>query len=80
VANNIIEALRKPFDIAGTQVHIGVSIGIAFFPQNGNTVERILNAADNAMYLSKNAGRNCFTFATVEATPPTEPGETERCS
>ena len=73
VANSIIAAIGKPFDIAGTQASVGVSIGIALFPQNGNTVERILNAADNAMYLSKSAGRNCYTFATVEVPPPAEP-------
>ncbi|WP_342620486.1 diguanylate cyclase [Rhodoferax sp. GW822-FHT02A01] len=67
VADNIIEALRKPFEIAGTQVLIGVSIGIALFSKHGNTVERVLSAADHAMYLSKNAGRNRYSFATIEA-------------
>lgn len=80
VANNIIASLGKPFDIGGTQANIGVSIGIAFFPQHGNSVESILNAADNAMYLSKSAGRNCYTFATVDFRPDAEPGAADRHS
>ncbi|WP_342620173.1 diguanylate cyclase [Rhodoferax sp. GW822-FHT02A01] len=63
VANNIIAALGKPFELGVKLAHIGVSIGIAFFPDDGNTVERVLSAADEAMYLSKGAGRNCFTLA-----------------
>lgn len=65
VASGIIEALGEPFAIAGTQAHIGVSIGIAFFPRDGHTVERVLSAADHAMYLSKGKGRNCYTFAST---------------
>ena len=70
VASNIIDSLRRPFEIADTRAHIGVSIGIALFPKHGNTVERVLSAADHAMYLSKNAGRNCYTLAAVETAPP----------
>jgi len=69
VANNIIAAIGKPFHIAGAEARVGVSIGIALFPQHGDTVERILNAADNAMYRSKNAGRNCYTFASDDVAP-----------
>jgi len=69
VANNIIAAIGKPFQIAGAEARVGVSIGIALFPQHGDTVERILNAADNAMYRSKNAGRNCYTFASADVAP-----------
>ena len=65
LASNIIASLSRPFEIAGKQATIGVSIGIARFPLHGDTVERIVNAADHAMYLSKNAGRNCYTFASV---------------
>jgi diguanylate cyclase (GGDEF)-like protein/PAS domain S-box-containing protein len=72
VANNIIAALSKPCEIEGNEASIGVSIGIAFFPEHGNTVERIINAADDAMYTAKTSGRNCFAFALNAARTPTE--------
>lgn len=70
VADNILTAIGKPFQIAGTHASVGVSIGIALFPQHGHTAEDILNAADNAMYQAKNAGRNCYAFATAELALP----------
>ena len=71
VADNILTAIGKPFQIADTHASVGVSIGIALFPQHGHTVEDILNAADNAMYQAKNAGRNGYAFATEEVVQPT---------
>ncbi len=68
VANGIIAAIGKPFDIAGTQAKVGVSIGIALFPAHGDTVEQVLKAADDAMYEAKEAGRNRYAFSPA----PTE--------
>ena len=65
VAVKIINALSQPFLIAGDPVTIGVSIGIALFEVHGASVERILNAADNAMYLAKNSGRNRYVVAQL---------------
>jgi len=73
VANNIIAAIGQPFQLAGAQAHIGVSIGIAIYPLHGQSAEEILNAADNAMYQAKNAGRNCYAMATVAAPSPATP-------
>jgi len=41
---------------------VGVSIGIALFPEHGDSVEEILKASDRAMYLAKDAGRNTYRF------------------
>lgn len=67
VANGIIAAIGRPFDIAGTQAKVGITIGIALFPEHGNTVERVLKAADDAMYQAKEAGRNRYAFAAAPA-------------
>jgi diguanylate cyclase (GGDEF)-like protein len=69
VGNNIIAAIGKPFDIAGKHASVGITIGIALFPQNGSTVEQVLKAADDAMYRAKDAGRNCYAFAAEEVVP-----------
>ena len=62
VARLIIEALGRPFRIGDVTCHIGVSIGISFYPQDGDDSERIISCADSAMYRVKNAGRNAFAF------------------
>lgn len=72
VANKILAALAQPFTIADRQLTIGVSIGIALFPRHGETVEHLLNAADRAMYLAKNSGRNCYAHPTNEVSWPPE--------
>jgi len=39
-------------------IHLTASIGIAFFPENGESVDEILMKADAALYCAKDAGRN----------------------
>jgi diguanylate cyclase (GGDEF)-like protein len=51
---------RKPFPGAETQPHkkITISIGLASYPEHGQTDEEILNRADKALYFAKESGRN----------------------
>ncbi|WP_229068004.1 diguanylate cyclase [Actinoplanes sp. DH11] len=44
-------------------VSITVSIGIAVFPEHGNTAQEVLDAADQALYAAKNAGRDTYRLA-----------------
>ncbi|MFY0992103.1 diguanylate cyclase domain-containing protein [Halomonas sp. C05BenzN] len=62
VAANVVEALTMPFTIDGTQVTIGVSIGIALHPTDGVNGDSLLHAADSAMYRAKAEGRNTWRF------------------
>lgn len=62
VAQKIIEAMTPPVDIAGHALLTSPSIGIAFYPQDGNDEPSLLRAADQAMYTAKAAGRNTFAF------------------
>jgi diguanylate cyclase (GGDEF)-like protein len=63
VAGKIIKNLSSPFTIKGKELQIGVSIGIGIFPENGETIDRLLQNADNAMYKVKKKGKNHFQFA-----------------
>jgi diguanylate cyclase (GGDEF)-like protein/PAS domain S-box-containing protein len=63
VAEKSLCALSHPIVLNATSVGIGVSIGIAFYPRDGTTVESLLHSADGAMYLAKKNGRNCWRFA-----------------
>ncbi len=60
VAEKVLAALAEPLIVAGHELRIGASIGIALFPEHGKTIEAILEAADYAMYLAKKAGRGCY--------------------
>ncbi len=62
VAQRVIEAIGNAFDIEGHRFHVGVSIGIGFAPSDGRDVDRLLKAADLALYRAKSEGRNTFRF------------------
>ena len=49
---------QKTFIFSQQQMHITLSAGIAVYPQNGETTDTLLIAADQALYAAKNAGRN----------------------
>ena len=66
VAEKIIAALAEPVTLRDHEIHIGASIGIALFPQDGDDVTSLMRDADTAMYRAKNAGRNTFRFFDVQ--------------
>lgn len=65
VAQKIIEAMRPPFEVNGQELHVGVSIGIALFPQDGDAQEHLLSRADAALAVVKMQSRNSYKFASV---------------
>jgi len=58
VAQRIIEAMQPVVEIAGITIHTSPSIGIAFYPEDGATVEALVAHADAAMFAAKHRGRN----------------------
>lgn len=65
VAKKIIESLGHPFVLEGHTVHIGVSIGIACYPDNAASKGALLIVADKAMYAAKAAGKNTYQFGSA---------------
>ena len=65
IADDIVAAMRKPFVIAGRQVYCSVSIGVAFYPDDGDNVDTLVIKADQAMYEVKKSGRNSWLFYTT---------------
>ncbi|WP_333571482.1 putative bifunctional diguanylate cyclase/phosphodiesterase [Sphingomonas sp.] len=57
VGQKVLEALSEPFDLAGQQVSIGASVGLALHPEHGVTLHELMGAADAAMYQAKTQGR-----------------------
>lgn len=62
LANDIRRLLVAPYLIQGHELHISTSIGIAVFPDDGETPEDVLKHADAAMYKAKEQGRNRVQF------------------
>ena len=58
-------ALAAPLRIAGMQIEVSTSIGIALFPQDGVELERLVKNAEMAMYEVKRAGRGASRFFTT---------------
>lgn len=48
------------------------SIGIAYFPNDGNNISTLLKAADTSLYAAKEEGKNCYSFYNPELTRKTE--------
>ncbi|MFZ1829789.1 MAG: EAL domain-containing protein [Candidatus Competibacteraceae bacterium] len=62
VAERIRKILAQPLVLAGHEVFVTPSIGIALFPDDGDSPEILLKNADLAMYLAKRQGRNLYRF------------------
>lgn len=68
VAERIADELKPPFSLNGHVLSVTCSIGISVFPEHGEDAETLLKNADAAMYASKSAGRNMFSFFSEEMT------------
>ena len=76
LASQIVEIVAAPYEIDGHQLVIGVSIGIALAPDDGDNPDELLKNADLALYRAKADGRGTYRFfeagmdARVQAAPP----------
>lgn len=61
VAQNIIQKLSEPFKLNGEMVNSSASIGITLYPADGLDIEQMIKNADQAMYVAKGKGRNCYS-------------------
>jgi diguanylate cyclase (GGDEF)-like protein len=62
IARGVIERMKGDLRIDGTPLRVTASIGIATYPQDGDSVEELLKNADIAMYDAKQSGRNTYRF------------------
>jgi diguanylate cyclase (GGDEF)-like protein len=56
--DRVIEAMSRPFPVGPHEIRIGVSVGTAAYPSDGNDAGTLLRNADIAMYRAKAEGRN----------------------
>lgn len=58
VVRKVLAVVQQPFVLLqGQELHIGLSGGLALFPQHGDSYEMLARHADTAMYAAKRAGR-----------------------
>lgn len=62
IARKLIRALQAPFQLAEHEVFVGVSIGIAVYPEAGETLDQLIQSADIAMYHVKGRGKDGYRF------------------
>lgn len=62
VARNVLQALRRPWLLDGSEEPLSASVGVALFPEDAKRPDRLLRAADTAMYVAKSEGRDRFEF------------------
>ncbi|MDH6238417.1 GGDEF domain-containing protein [Cryobacterium sp. CG_9.6] len=58
MAGRIVDSLNVPFHLAGQDLRISTSVGVAIYTGEGGRGEQLLDAADTAMYEAKRTGRN----------------------
>ena len=64
IIQKIQNIFKTPQKIGKLSLHISVSMGVALYPEHGQTPEVLINAADQAMYSVKKKGRNNHAFYT----------------
>ncbi|MEM1437073.1 MAG: EAL domain-containing protein [Pseudomonadota bacterium] len=66
IASKILDRLSAPFLIDGHELFVGASIGIAMYPEAGESEEALIQNADIAMYHIKGRGKNGYQFYSDE--------------
>ncbi|MEZ4334927.1 MAG: EAL domain-containing protein [Myxococcota bacterium] len=66
VADRLLATLEHPITLAGQDLFMATSIGIAVYPEDGADAESLVRNADAAMYFAKGRGRNSYSFYSAE--------------
>jgi diguanylate cyclase (GGDEF)-like protein len=71
VAERILQALEKPFEIEEHELYISASLGITLLNDQSLDVETLIQHADAALYYAKDAGRNNYQFYSTSLSTQT---------
>lgn len=66
VARKLNNIFKEPFMVKEREVYTSVSIGISIYPDDGESLDQLMQYADMAMYQAKEDGRNNFRFFSLE--------------
>jgi diguanylate cyclase len=66
LAQRILQILTAAYDLDDHHIQLHASIGIALYPEDGTTADKLLNRADTAVRYAKSQGSNRYQFYRVE--------------
>ncbi len=64
IAQKLLDTVAQPMRVEGHDLYITTSIGVALFPDDGDTADVLLKNADQAMYRAKESGRSAVQLCT----------------
>ena len=62
IAEKVIDVIAQPYEVDSHKAHLGSSIGIAVYPEDGDNDSELLKMADNLMYRVKSSGKNNYIY------------------
>lgn len=62
LVEKLLHTLQEPFSVRGETIHMSASIGIAIYPEHGDSVDGLMRHADLAMYKAKQKGNCIVTY------------------
>ena len=68
VTQNLLNIMSAPIELLEQSFYVTISVGVAVYPDDGETLDELLKNADAAMYQVKDEGRNSYQFYTQAMT------------
>ena len=65
-AEKVVQEIAQPFSIEQHLLKVGVSVGVALYPQHADEPNDLISMADIAMYAAKRKGRNCYAIYQLD--------------
>lgn len=68
ITQQVLDAIRKDYEIEGTHVVCSCSVGVSLYPQHSHSIHDLVSKADMAMYSAKQSGKKCMfcVFASFD--------------
>lgn len=66
IADKLVEVIINPIKLNDNEYVVTTSIGISIYPEHSTHVEELIKAADQAMYLAKESGKNAYCFYNID--------------
>lgn len=67
IVKNMLKAASDPVKYGENELRVSASIGVTVYPENETDAEQLIRHADQAMYLAKQKGKNCYHLFDIES-------------